>query len=59
MIAIDVKKPETCNECFACHQEYQALCYLTNENVEDYVWDNARPEWCPIIEIKETEARNA
>lgn len=52
LLIIDM--PDICNDCpcYAEDEEYM-LCRITGESLARYHTDNYRPNWCPLIDIKD------
>ena len=55
MIIIDIKMPKSCRNCPMPDSEFM-YCHAKEArvwNVENYMDNNVRPDWCPLIEVKD------
>ena len=57
MIAIDLEMPETCKQCIfeTFTHKCKIISFWTNhycDSTSDYR-ESGRPEWCPLVEVKE------
>jgi hypothetical protein len=57
MVKIDMKMPSKCEDCsFVCiafdselYKEDEPYCNVKNESIEEFMEDETKPDWCPLI----------
>lgn len=57
MLMIDMDMPEDCIDCPLCHSEFfwcklKEIIPVDKDIIEDWDGFDGRPEWCPLIEVK-------
>ena len=59
MIQIDMEMPKNCRTCPMVRVSLESWCVL-HDGVPAHVTDfNKRPDWCPLVEVKEAGDENA
>lgn len=54
MIQIDMEMPESCCECGFCRNIFGDYECFANKCWGNVMYDiQKKPEWCPLIEVKE------